>query len=47
MVSVLTGSMRQVGEEGLEATGQPLHALVKVGQSLEVTDVTKDLILGD
>lgn len=39
--------MRQIGEECLEATGKPLHALMKVGKSLQVTDVTEDLILGD
>lgn len=44
---LLTGGMGQVGEERLEATGKPLHALMKVGQSLQVTDVTQDLILGD
>lgn len=39
--------MRQVGEEGLQATGEPLHALMEVGQSLQVTDVAQDLVLGD
>lgn len=39
--------MRQGGEEGLEAAGEPLHALVQVGQSLQVADITQDLVLGD
>lgn len=43
----LTGGLRQVGEEHLEANGEPLHALMKVGQSLQVADVTQDLILRD
>lgn len=43
----LTGCVRQCGEERLEATGKPFHALVKVGQCLEVTDITQDLILWD
>lgn len=43
----LTLRLRQGGEEGLEAGGQPLHALVQVGQSLQVADVTQDLVLGD
>lgn len=47
MPPLLTGGLGQVGEERLEATGKPLHALMKVGQSLQVTDVTQDLILGD
>lgn len=44
---LLTGCLGQVGEEGLKAAGKPLHALMKVGQSFQVTDITKDLILGD
>lgn len=43
----LTLCLRQGGEEGLEAGGEPLHALVQVGQSLQVADVTQDLVLGD
>lgn len=44
---LLTLCLGQVGEERLEASGEPLHALVEIGQSLQVADVTQDLILGD
>lgn len=47
ILSLLTGGVGQAGEEGLEAGGQPLHALVQVGQSLQVTDVAQDLVLRD
>lgn len=43
----LTGHVRQGGEERLEATSEPFHALMQVGQCFEVTDVTQDLILRD
>lgn len=43
----LTRGMGQVGEERLKPTSEPLHALMEVGQSLQITDVTQDLILGD
>lgn len=39
--------MGQVGEERLKPTSEPLHALMEVSQSLQITDVTQDLILGD
>lgn len=32
LLPLLTGGMRQGGEERLEATSKPLHALMKVGQ---------------
>lgn len=43
----LTRGLGQVGEERLKPTSEPLHALMKVCQSLQITDVTQDLILGD
>lgn len=45
--ALLTLCLGQDGEECLEASGKPLHALVDIGQSLQVADVTQDLILGD
>lgn len=44
---LLTGCLGQVGKERLEAGGKPLHTLMDICQSLQVTDVTQDLILGD
>lgn len=44
---LLTRGMRQGGEERLEATSKPLHALMKVGQGFQVTYITEDLILWD
>lgn len=47
MLLLLTGQVRKIGKESLEAASEPLHALMNVGQSLQVTDISQDLILGD
>lgn len=44
-VHTLTGALGQVAEEAPEAGGEPLHALLQVSESLQITDVPQNLIL--
>lgn len=44
-VHILTGALGQVAEEAPEAGGEPLHALLQVSESLQITDVPQNLIL--
>lgn len=41
----LTRALGQVAEETPEAGGEPLHALLQVSESLQITDVPQNLIL--